>query len=196
MTDSTDARRGKVPLREFLGDFRSVMSDQDLKAKYQLSAQAFLSLIKALLSKKVITPNDLAMRKEMAVQRDLARESQFLAGLYICPNCSHPHPTPFKQCPACGVNPEECFSEQDVLSTVTTTSGHIYVGNSDTGSPAEVAVEEEPEIVEAFEVISEDTLTSTAQETGLADETEADTAEKHSRLKSVRSFLSKKFKKP
>lgn len=196
MTDPTDAKRGKVPLREFLEDFRSAMSDQELKAKYDLSAQAFVSLIKALLAKELVSPDDLAMRKEMAVQRDLARESQFLAGLYICENCSHLSPTPFQRCPACGAVPGENSLTKEEADPVTPTGRHIYVGTSSmAGGHKEVLVDEEPEAVEVVEVISQDTRSSRANATDGTEAAEREPTEKRSGLKSVRSFLTKTFKK-
>lgn len=97
---------GKIPLKKFLADFRSATTDQELRDKYELSARSFVSLIKALLAKEIISQADLTRRREMAVQRDLQKESHFLSGLYICPNCSHPHPAPFQACPACGFQVE------------------------------------------------------------------------------------------
>jgi hypothetical protein len=197
MTEPTNGRRGKVPLREFLGDFRSSMSDQDLKAKYNLTAHAFVSLVKALLAKQIISPDDLATRKEMAVQRDLARESQFLAGLFICPNCSHPDPVPFKRCPACGADVDEIPSPDDVLSSVTPSGNHIYVDSvQETRIPETQA---EPDMVEAVEVVEEmqqDGPSSSPHETVVTEDMQDETTERPTALESVRSFLSKKFKKP
>ncbi len=97
-----------------------------------MSAKAFISLIKALLTKNIITPADLEKRKVMAVQRDLAKESEFLSGLYICPNCSHPHPQPFERCPACGAKPGDFMPQQEVLDPLSTSGAHFYVDDSRT----------------------------------------------------------------
>ncbi len=86
-----------------------------------------MSLIKALVARNVVTPADLEKRREMAVQRDLAKESQFLSGLYICPNCSHPHPRPFEQCPACGADLAEATQQIPLQDMVTTTGSHFYL---------------------------------------------------------------------
>jgi len=125
MTEHFDQKKGKVPLKNFLADFRSPLTDAELRQKYDLSARSFVSLIKALLSQEMVTAQDLAWRKEMTVQRDLAKESEFLAGLYICPHCSHPHPKPFAVCPACGVDTGDAFAEQELLSSILASSGDV-----------------------------------------------------------------------
>lgn len=130
--EKSEQARLKVPLSSFLADFSSRLSDQELRDKYDLSAKAFVSLIKALLVKNVISPLDLEKRKEMAVRRDLAKESQFLSGLYICPNCSHPHPSPFARCPACGAVPAEVAPSQEVMENLSTSGDHFYIDESKT----------------------------------------------------------------
>lgn len=133
MADNIEPTRGKVPLNYFLADFRSRLTDHELREKYELSAKAFVSLIKALLAKNVITPSDLEKRKVMAVQRDLAKESEFLSGLSICPNCSHPHPKPFEKCPACGADPADFIPRQETLDPLSTSGRHFYIDDSETG---------------------------------------------------------------
>ncbi|MBI5250770.1 MAG: hypothetical protein HY912_14865 [Desulfomonile tiedjei] len=127
MADNIEQNRGKVPLKDFLADFRSHFTDHELREKYELSAKAFVSLIKALLAKSVITAADLEKRKVMAVQRDLAKESEFLSGLFICPNCSHPHPKPFERCPACGADPADFMPRQEILDPLSASGAHFYV---------------------------------------------------------------------
>lgn len=127
MADNIESTRGKVPLNNFLADFRSHLTDQELREKYQLSAKAFVSLIKALLSKNIINPADLEKRKIMAVQRDLAKESEFLSGLFICPNCSHPHPKPFERCPACGADPADFLPRQELVDPLSVSGAHFYI---------------------------------------------------------------------
>jgi hypothetical protein len=132
--------RGTVPLKEFLLDFRSNLTDHELRERYELSARGFVSLIRALLAKNIITPDDLSMRKEIAERRDLAKQSEFLKGLYICPQCSHPHPTAFARCPACGADPQEsemddiygshlfeAFDSNESYDPITTSGDHFYV---------------------------------------------------------------------
>jgi len=102
MADSKESRRGKIPIREFLADFRSPMTDRELREKYNLSARNFVSLIKALVESRMVSQQDLSVRRQMAVERDLAKESEFLSQPYICPFCSHASPHAFEICPACG----------------------------------------------------------------------------------------------
>lgn len=103
------------------------MTDRELMDKYGVSASGLVALIKKLVAQNLITGNDLQIRKQKAVQRDLAREAQFLSGLFICPACGHPSPQPFEQCPACGALVEDFAPAQEVIDSITTSGGHIYV---------------------------------------------------------------------
>lgn len=170
MADQTP-KQGRVPLQEFLKDFRSPLSDSELRAKYALSARGFVSLIKALFAREKITQEDLVKRKETAVQRDLEKEHEFLAQLYICPNCGHPHPTPFSSCPACGADTSEAFGTADLtLDPLTSTGDHFYVDESELDSEPEEGL--------------------SAGNTEPADDTSAS-----SPMKTVRSVISKLKKK-
>ncbi len=175
MPDQTEQQTGKIPLSSFLADFRSDLTDKELREKYNLQARAFVSLIKALLARQLVTPEDLAWRKEMAVQRDMAKQSKFLSGLFVCPNCSHPHPQPFERCPACGANPAD-FRTRNLQDPITPAGGHFVVVQTE-----ETDLSEDTEVVEEAEEIVE------APESKRGEE-------KASPMKSVRSFLSK-FKK-
>jgi hypothetical protein len=141
MTDPTQDSSGKVPLKPFLADFRSTLTDHELREKYELSAVGFVSLIKALLAQNLITTADLAKRREMAVQRDLAKQSKFLSGLTICPNCSHPSPHPFEKCPACGADAPGPASQEESFDSVPTSGDYAYVGAD--GEDVEVELVEE-----------------------------------------------------
>ncbi len=181
MPDDKHQETGKIPLKSFLADFRSSPTDAELREKYRLSARAFISLIRALLAKGLITPTDLAKRKELAVQRDLEKQSEFLSGLYICPNCSHPHPSPFERCPACGEEPGDAFAAKDLLNPVVSTTGSHFLVDDD----------EDTEDMDDQEVVLDE---STPTETK-AGESDRRDAGKDSTLKSVRSLFSKLKKK-
>jgi hypothetical protein len=185
MPELTDEHRSRFPLKSFLADFRSNLTDQELKHRYKLSTQALVVLIRDLVAKGVISVGDLARRKEMAVQRDLARESEFLAGLFICPNCSHPSPEPFETCPACGARPDDFLPGEELLDSLATTGGHINVEVSD----------EEVEVVEELDVANESPQRPYEQGAVSTRDTETETKEKSSPLKAVRSFFSQKMKK-
>lgn len=189
MADFNEPRRGKVPVREFLADFRSPMTDRELREKYGLSARNFVNLMKALVENKIISQQDLATRRQMSVQRDLAKESEFLAQLFICPNCSHPSPHPFETCPACGARSSSAGSEMRSPNLVTPTGGHFVVEES----PLEIT--QETEILNEEEVIEEvpEGQEEPAEKKGKPPE-EGGAQEKKSGLGSLRSLLSK-FKK-
>jgi len=119
--------RLKIPLKRFLADFRSPLDDRELMQRYGLSARSFVNLITTLMKKNVLSKSDLDKRKEVAAQRDLARETQFLSSLYICAHCSHPSPTPFDKCPACGAELKPPSREEELYPPITTSEGHAYV---------------------------------------------------------------------
>ncbi len=146
MTDPTQDSPGKVPLKPFLADFRSTLTDHELREKYELSAVGFVSLIKALLAQNLINTGDLAKRRELAVQRDLAKQSKFLSGLSICPNCSHPSPHPFEKCPACGADAPGPASQGESLDNVPNSGDFAYVGADGEDVEVEIIedIDEEP----------------------------------------------------
>jgi hypothetical protein len=167
--------RLKIPLKRFLADYRSPLDDRELMQRYGLSARSFVNLITTLMKKNVLNKSDLDKRKEGAVQRDLARETQFLSSLYICPNCSHPSPTPFDKCPACGVDSNAVSREEEVYPPITTSEGHAYIPRT--------SVLEEVEEVEVEEITETDPNNHGPQNQA-----------KPSAINSVRSFFSRKGK--
>jgi hypothetical protein len=195
MSDQTE-QKTKIPLNTFLIDFRSSMSDKDLRAKYGLSARSFVNLIKVLLARDLVSASDLATRKQMGVQRDLAKETEFLSGLYICPQCSHPHPKPFERCPACGAQPHECLTDHDVAGPSTSSTGEFYIDESEPYAEYEAAPDIPP--TEPLISIQGPRLDSSADApatAGKQKKKKKDADEKTSPLNSVRSFLSKLTKK-
>jgi len=192
MSDQT-GNKSRIPLTSFLADFNSSMADKDLLEKYELSARTFVSLIKALLAKKLITPEDLAWRKQMAVQRDLAKESNFLSGLYICPHCNHPHPAPFEVCPACGGTAADASScEEAPVPIITPSGGHFIVDqNSAVQELGPVADYPPTEPMIALEDPGEAAAEPIETPDG---EAQQPAEEKASALDSVKTFFSK-FKK-
>ncbi|MDQ7784555.1 MAG: hypothetical protein RDU20_16850 [Desulfomonilaceae bacterium] len=185
MSNQDQQKTGKIPLKSFLADFRSSLTDADLRKKYRLSAAAFISLIRALLAKGLINSGDLARRKELAVQRDLEKQSEFLSGLYICPNCNHPHPSPFEKCPACGAEPGNAFAARELPTPVVSTTGtHFLVGDH-----------EDVEDVDDPEVVLDETSDADTDVRESPDDEERKAGTKDSPLKSVRSLFSKLKKK-
>jgi hypothetical protein len=172
MAENNQDQRLKIPLKRFLADFRSQLDDRELMQRYGLSARSFVNLITTLMKKGLLTKSDLDQRKEVAVQRDLARETQFLSSLYICPNCSHPSPSPFDKCPACGADSRPPSREEEVYTPITRSEEHVYV--QPTSMLDEVEVEE---------------ITETDPNNH-----EPNDPERPSALSSVRSFFSRKGK--
>jgi hypothetical protein len=181
MTDTeSEPRRGKVPTREFLADFRSHLTDRELREKYGLSARSFVSLIKALVQSNVISRQDLSIRRQMSEKRDIAKESQFLSQLFICPNCSHPSPHPFEICPACGASTAEVGAPTRSADLVTPSGEHFYVEEAPQATTQEVELLSEEDVIEEEQEDKKDA----APEDG-------EPAEKKQGLGSWRSLFSK-----
>jgi hypothetical protein len=142
MAENNQDPRLKIPLKRFLADFRSPLDDRELMQRYGLSARSFVNLVTTLMKKNLLEKKDLDQRKEVAVQRDLARETQFLSSLYICPHCSHPSPMPYARCPACGAALESTPQDEEAYPPVTTSEGHAYVAPTNMLEEVEVEVEE------------------------------------------------------
>jgi hypothetical protein len=132
MADPNQETRAKIPLKRFLADYKAGIPDREVMQKYGLSARSLISLIKTLVEKKVLDADDLTRRKAMTEQVELVKEQKFLQGLFICPNCGHPHPQQFDICPACGANPADYGQPEQVVEDVTTTGGHFYVEDTTT----------------------------------------------------------------
>lgn len=178
MPEDPSPKKDRIPIKSFLADFGTGLSDQELMDKYELSARSFIKLIQALLEKEVISEAELDRRRQQAVERDLKRESEFIAGLYICPSCGHPHPTPFEECPACGASaePTDTFDE---LST--------------TEISREVAAFERQN-VNPPQPDPQPTLEDSEKEP-VSEEPEAPEKDHGSRLGALKSFLSEKLRK-
>jgi hypothetical protein len=198
MTKQPKDSAGRIPLEPFLADYRSSMSDRELMAKYSLSAQAFVGLIKTLLAQKAITQQDITGRRAAAEQRELAKESEFLAGLYICPYCGHPHPSPFTVCPACGAEVRVPSSVKDVLTSMASSSGNHIVLQEESPPAAQQETEEDEEadVIEVDDLNeSGEVEVETIPEEAAAPPSEPSPTKKRSAVESVRSFFSKAIKK-
>lgn len=132
MAEQTQDKRARIPLKRFLADYKSGVPDREVMQKYDLSARSLISLIKTLMEKEILSPEDLAQRKQMTEQMELVKERQFLKGLFICPKCGHPHPQQFEVCPACEARLEDYAAPERVAEDVTTTGGYFYVDDTTT----------------------------------------------------------------
>jgi hypothetical protein len=188
MHDNSSGYRGKVPIKNFLEDFRSNLTDHQIKEKYGLSARGLVQLIKVLASRNVIAKEDLEKRRQMAVQRDLAKESHFLSGLFLCPFCSHPHPQPFSICPACGMKLDE-----EVAPPPIGDSGEAsYIDDIfNEMAKKDTPVDERSEKKQSSSSPSDDEFPPTELILIEAEETEQEPAPKKSKLDPIKKFFSR-----
>jgi hypothetical protein len=192
MTDQKQTQE-KISIKEFVHDFKNAVPDQALKDKYRLSAKGFVALVKKLLEKGILVQGDLTRRKEVAAQRDLAKEAQFLQGLYICPQCGHPHPVPFEECPACGAKVADFKPAQDVLDnlSLTTSGSHIYL--EDESHIKEAGDTDTRQAVTTEEKQAAESASAKNQDTKPKDQDKKNKS-KGSAVSSIRSFFSRKKK--
>lgn len=156
MADIDKPRRAKIPTKEFLADLRSPLTDRELRAKYGLSARNFVNLVKALVARNLVSQQDLALRRQKSEQRDLAKESEFLSQLYICPNCSHPSPHPFETCPACGASAEEVGEATRPFDFVTSSGEHFFLEEAPQAVTQEVEILNEEDVIEEVPEVEEE----------------------------------------
>jgi hypothetical protein len=212
MADQNHQHRAKIPLKEFLADYRSGTPDRDIMQRFGLDARRLVTLIKSLVDKKVLTAQDLTRHKELTQQQELVKQTQFLKSLFICPNCGHPHPQQFDVCPACGANPNEDVQvpPEEPADDVMTTGGHFYVEDLTSGvhdpppsevvqasSPAEPAAEKLATAQPQPEPAAQPQVVEVAFKNPEAPSEEAtgETPEKISPFKSVRALFSRIKKK-
>jgi hypothetical protein len=127
MTQDDRQKRSKIPLKAFLTDYKSSMVDAELMEKYGLTVANFISLMKTLTQKGLLTSADRELRKRLIEAKELAKETTFLRSLFLCANCGHPHPKKFDICPACGADQSEFAEGEDETDHISTTGGHFYV---------------------------------------------------------------------
>lgn len=133
MGQSQARKTRKVEVKSFIIDFRSEMPDHDIMEKHGLTPRAFVQLVKALIARNILVESDLNVRREKAAQRDAAKQSEFLSGLFLCPHCGHPSPVPFEVCPACEAPVHDPGEDESPEASMTSHGKHIVVasGNDD-----------------------------------------------------------------
>ncbi|MBI4964311.1 MAG: hypothetical protein HY913_13625 [Desulfomonile tiedjei] len=94
----------KLDVQKFAVDYRKGVSDRDLLAKYKISAQELLAIVKKLIKGGHISKEDYFDRNRKIDELKAIREKDFLKSLHHCPVCSHVQPIPFSTCPACGTD--------------------------------------------------------------------------------------------
>jgi len=93
---------GNLNIAEFVKDYCAGITDTALRAKYGLNAVELLQLVKQLVSEGTVTRAQYRERRQKIEELHSGEEKDFLKSLYVCPVCSHMHPTRFIRCPACG----------------------------------------------------------------------------------------------
>lgn len=94
----------KLDMQRFAGDYREGLTDRELLAKYKISAQDLVTIVKKLIQGGQISKEEYFNRNRKIDALKALREKDFLKSLHHCPVCSHIHPTPFTTCPACGTD--------------------------------------------------------------------------------------------
>ncbi|MEW6140044.1 MAG: hypothetical protein AB1733_17605 [Thermodesulfobacteriota bacterium] len=103
-----------IRVREFLDDFYSGASDDNLMTKYRLSATGLERFYDMLQDKGILDPDELAVRynRQMAIEDDWDSFDDVEKSTFICPSCLASHDAMFDICPKCGVSFQETISDE------------------------------------------------------------------------------------
>jgi hypothetical protein len=118
MAQNTQEKR-TIKVKEFLEDFRSGMSDQELQERYHLTQLGLEKFYGMLMDRGILSPQELQdnYRGKESDEKDpeevITSESSF-----ICPQCLASHKTMFDICPSCGVSFQEMINEQRAVNAL------------------------------------------------------------------------------
>ncbi|MDQ7783542.1 MAG: hypothetical protein RDU20_11730 [Desulfomonilaceae bacterium] len=102
-----------IRVRDFLDDFHSGMTDQDLMEKYHLTPTGLERFYDMLQDRGIIDPEELLIRytESVVVDQEPAEESDSTS--FICPSCLASHKTMFDICPDCGVSFQDMLGREE-----------------------------------------------------------------------------------
>jgi hypothetical protein len=118
MAQNTQEKR-TIKVKEFLEDFRSGMSDQELQERYHLTQLGLEKFYGMLMDRGILSAQELQdnYRGKESDEKDpeevVTSESSF-----ICPQCLASHKTMFDICPSCGVSFQEMINEQRAVKAL------------------------------------------------------------------------------
>ncbi|MEJ2715878.1 MAG: hypothetical protein P8182_01875 [Deltaproteobacteria bacterium] len=103
-----------IKVKDFLEDFRSGRSDEELADKYHLSSAGLEKFYSMLLERKILDAGELEVRGEQP-DADLPEESIEESEEFgsLCPACLSPRETAAEPCSVCGYAAEEFVEQAD-----------------------------------------------------------------------------------
>jgi hypothetical protein len=113
---STQEKR-TIKVKDFLEDFRSGVSDQDLQLKYHLTQLGLEKFYGMLMDRGILTAEELQAnyRGQKAEDKDTDYGTG-TSSAFICPQCLASHETMFDLCPNCGVSFQEMINQEPVMA--------------------------------------------------------------------------------
>jgi len=110
--NSTEKRTIKV--RDFLDDFHSGTSDEDLLLKYNLTPAGLDKFYEMLTERGILDREEVEARTRPTYSPEAPADPVVRdASSFICPSCLASHDTMFDVCPKCGVSFQNLISRED-----------------------------------------------------------------------------------
>jgi hypothetical protein len=112
---STQEKR-TIKVKDFLEDFRSGTSDQDLQLKYHLTPLGLEKFYGMLMEREILTAEEL--QSNYRGQKTEDKDSDYGtsgSSSFICPQCLASHETMFDLCPNCGVSFQQMIGEEPIV---------------------------------------------------------------------------------
>lgn len=105
-------QKRSIRVRDFLRDFRSGMTDEDLMESYHLSPMGLEKFFSMLQERGILSDEELsAARQSDNLESESDWPTETTESGFICPSCSHAQGAAFEICPECGVSVQEFFGE-------------------------------------------------------------------------------------
>jgi hypothetical protein len=115
-TAQTSQEKRSIKVKDFLEDFYSGLSDEELAEKYNLTSAGLEKFYEMLLERKILDSAELEMREEGP--REVAQEESaecLEEPSFFCPACLSARDAATGRCPVCGYSSEELAAEDDGL---------------------------------------------------------------------------------
>ncbi len=108
----SNQEKRSIRVKEFLEDFRSGLTDDELMEKYRLTAVGLEKFYQMLMERDILDPTDFERyRGEDDIYEDLADSDAARSARVLCPSCLVTHEDIFERCPNCGANMREFLAD-------------------------------------------------------------------------------------
>jgi hypothetical protein len=109
--EQTSQEKRSIKVKDFLDDFRTGASDEELIAKYHLTPSGLQKFLDLLTERGILDPKEIDKRlsaEPKAEEPDPLPNSE--EARFICPSCLSVHQDMFDVCPTCGISFHQLIS--------------------------------------------------------------------------------------